>query len=68
MFLDQFFFNPNVQKHGNTETQKLRNTESGFTHTNSDEYSEVAFCKNATMKMRLYFLVYSHFCLSHLAT
>ena len=31
-----------TQKH---ETQKHRNTE---THTDSDEYSVVAFCKNAT--------------------
>ena len=30
-----------MQKHGNTETQ---------THTDSDEYSIVAFCKNATIK------------------
>ena len=35
-----------TQKHKNTETQKHRNTE---THTDSDKYSIVVFCKNATI-------------------
>ena len=43
MFIDRLLFellckNPETQKHGNTET-----------HTDSDEYSIVAFCKNATI-------------------
>ena len=37
-----------TRKHRNTETRKHTHT---HTHTDSDEYSIVAFCKNATIIM-----------------
>ena len=45
MFIHQLHFELSC-KH--TETRKYRNTET-HTHTDSDEYSIVAFCKNETI-------------------
>ena len=44
MFLDRFLFELSCK---NTETRKHGKTE---THTDSDEYSIVALCKNVTIK------------------
>ena len=39
-----------MQKHGNTETWKHTHTHTHTnTHRDSDKYSIVAFCKNATI-------------------
>ena len=53
MFLDQLLFELSCK---NTETQKHANTHAythtytrARTHTDSDEYCIVAFCKNATL-------------------
>ena len=43
MLIDQLLFELSYK---NTETGKRRNTE---THTDSDEYFIVAFCKNSTI-------------------
>ena len=40
------FHRSKTRKRGNMETQKHGNTE---THTDSEEYSIVVFCKNATI-------------------
>ena len=49
-----------MQKHENTETQK-------HTHTDSDEYSIVAFCKNATIKI-MYAIYISNYWSCHLTS
>ena len=55
MFLDRLLFelsctNTETRKHRNTETQKHGNTHTHtHTHRDSDEYSIVAFCRNATI-------------------
>ena len=48
MFLDRLLlsYRAKTWKHRNTETRKHENME---THTDSDEYSIVAFCKNGTI-------------------
>ena len=58
MFLDQLLFELSCK---NTETRKHRNTEThtnthAHTHRDSDEYSIVAFCKNATKKKKYCYL------------
>ena len=58
MFIDRLLFELSCK---NTETQKHRNTENGNTHTDSDEYSIVGFCKNATIKIMYAIYISNYF-------
>ena len=53
MFLDQFLLRYHANTHTHTRGHACAHTHThthGYTHTDSDEYSIVAFCKNATTK------------------
>ena len=62
-FIDRLLFSYRAKtwKHGNTETQKQGNIHTHtHTHTDSDEYSIVAFCKNATIIMHANYSIFNY--------